>query len=128
MFDVASKSRGVLEICNSKGGGTHQDVAQQALARQGERMTKHALIIGGSMKKSGLIVTLFMLVLVTSCTPQQIPIATGSIRIAGAHDYLDSVQIQGNGSMRVYRRYSDVDVYCTSDAAVIGPESKAWTQ
>ena len=78
------------------------------------------------MKKSGLIVTLFMFVLVTSCTPQQIPIATGSIRIAGAHDYLDSVQIQGNGSMRVYRRYSDVDVYCTSNAAVMAKVTSIW--
>ena len=77
------------------------------------------------MKKLSLVIAL-MLVLVTSCTPQQIPIATGSIRIAGAHDYLDSVQIQGNGSMRVYRRYSDVDVYCTSDAAVMAKVKQIW--
>ena len=80
------------------------------------------------MKKTGRVIALYVLLvaLLTACRPQQIPIATGSIRIAGAHDYLDSVQIQGNGSMRVYRRYSDVDAYCTSDSAVMAKVMHIW--
>lgn len=77
------------------------------------------------MKKITLAIMLLVALLV-ACTPQQNPIATGSIRIAGAHDYLDSVQLQGNGSMRVYRRYSDVDAYCTADGAVMTKVRRIW--
>jgi|GEM_PF-5019709 len=80
------------------------------------------------MKRTGLLLMLVagLVLSLLSCKPQQIPIATGSIRVAGAHDYLDSVQIQGNGSMRVYRRYSSVDAYCTSDAAVMAKVTRIW--
>lgn len=63
-----------------------------------------------------IIILIAFALFLTGCgTVQEIEGSSGQVKQGFWKDYLDSYQMQGNGSMRLYRRYSDVDAYCVLD-------------
>lgn len=70
------------------------------------------------MKAILMAITMASLLLAGCATPQEIEGSSGQVKEGFWRDYLDSYQMQGNGTMRLYRRYSDVDAYCVLDKAL----------